>query len=225
MTIPARQQLHMLAQMGITWYVPSDYTNAAFNAEPVVALADQPAQATPIDTIALGDVIDAIAADLDIAATPATAASKALPTSTDTSMAVEPFHWLIAGAGFVNFVCDIKQARLAPVWHAAAQELLGDIAIAMGAGEAINSRYFSWPPSGSTNSLSDNDLPDFLAEFLASEGPQAVFVLMGPSAQQHASSLVLKGATTVASATLGQLFKDVQQKKALWQQLKPLRKS
>ena len=219
------QRLSVLQKMGISWYVPNDFKSEGFTVETLTEALVEPSEQALEEAVVSevpAVVLEGLAAEKPIVAAPAVAVQDEVQIP--VVAAVKPFHWLIARAGFVNFICDIKQERLPPVWHTAAQELLGDIAIAMGVQERFTSQYFSWPPSGANATLGDGDLPDFLGEYLDSDGENTLFILMGDSAQLHAKPVALKGAPSVSCVALGQLFRDQQQKKTLWQQLKPLRR-
>ncbi len=144
--------------------------------------------------------------------------------SIEPSVVVEPFNWLIARCDFVTFVCDIKHPQLPNVWEAAALELLNDIAIAVGAKEPLNFEYFSWPIVNDMNvAVTDIDLPDFLVSYLESSSEAGLYLLLGDNASKH-GCIFDEQAECVKSVSLGQLFKDIEYKKALWQQLKPIRR-
>lgn len=217
-TLSKADQFSVLNDMGIAWYVPNSFDASEFLLE--AELTQEVASATTevVHLARPADILrESISPEAAVVSTPPQEEAKVIEVA-----AVTPFSWLIARSGFITFICDIKQPKLAPVWHAAAQELLADIAIALGSQSPLSSQYFSWPPIEANVSLGDADLGDFLSEYLGSNDSDPVFVLMGASASEHASPVVLKGAKHVAIAALGQLFRDHQQKKVAWQQLKPL---
>lgn len=133
---------------------------------------------------------------------------------------VTPFNWLVARGGFVNFVCDIKQPRLAGVWHGAALELLTDIAIAMGDPQPLTADYFSWPLAPELN-LSDADLHDFLTSYLSKPQSRPIYICLGDVATTQLADLALSDAQKMSGDALGVLFKSAESKRNLWQQLKP----
>lgn len=137
---------------------------------------------------------------------------------------VQPFNWLVAECGRLMFVCDIKTPRLNGVWHGAAIEMLGDVAIAMNQNASMSSKYFNWPmPAVGAQTITDDDLIPFLQGFLDHEHEQPLYVLLGELAEQLALPVINAPATSVIGPSLGELFTQVDKKRELWQKLKPLR--